>query len=77
MRFGDFEILFLNDGTFRLDGGAMFGIVPKPLWNRETECDEKNRILLRCNCPLIRAGKENILVDCGLGRKWNEKQRAI
>lgn len=77
MRFGDFEILLLNDGTFKLDGGAMFGIIPKPLWNRETPCDDKNRMVLRCNCPLIRTGKENILIDCGLGRKWNEKQRAI
>lgn len=77
MRLGDFELLFLHDGTFKLDGGAMFGIVPKPLWTRETACDEKNRILLRCNCPLIRTGKHNILIDCGLGRKWNAKQREI
>ena len=77
MQFGDFEILFLSDGTFKLDGGAMFGIVPKPLWTRETPCDEKNRIVLRCNCPLIRTGKQNILIDCGLGRKWTAKQREI
>lgn len=77
MQFGDFEILFLNDGTFKLDAGAMFGIVPKPLWSRETPCDEKNRMPLRCNCPLIRTGKENILIDCGLGRKWNDKQKSI
>jgi glyoxylase-like metal-dependent hydrolase (beta-lactamase superfamily II) len=77
MQFGDFEIHFLHDGTFKLDGGAMFGIIPKPLWTRETACDEKNRIVLRCNCPLIRTGKHNILIDCGLGRKWNEKQREI
>jgi len=75
--FGDFEIHFLTDGTFRLDGGAMFGIVPKPLWVRERRADERNRILLSCNCPLIRAGKHNILLDCGIGRKWNAKQRDI
>jgi len=77
MRLGDFQIDFLHDGTWKLDGGAMFGIVPKPLWTRETPADEKNRIVLRCNCPLIRTGKENILIDCGLGRKWTDKQREI
>ncbi len=77
MQLGDFEIQLLTDGTFRLDGGAMFGIVPKPLWTREREADARNRMLLACNCPLIRAGKEVILIDCGLGRKWNEKQRDI
>lgn len=77
MQFGDFQIDFLSDGTFKLDGGAMFGIVPKPLWTRECPADERNRILLRCNCPLIRTGKQNILIDCGMGRKWNEKQREI
>lgn len=77
MRLGDFEIDFLSDGTFKLDGGAMFGIVPKPLWTREREADERNRMLLSCNCPLIRTGKHVILIDCGLGRKWNDKQRDI
>lgn len=74
---GDFEIHFLADGTFKLDGGSMFGIVPKPLWTREREADERNRMLLSCNCPLIRAGKQNILIDCGMGRKWDAKQRDI
>jgi glyoxylase-like metal-dependent hydrolase (beta-lactamase superfamily II) len=77
MIFGDFQIDFLTDGTFKLDGGAMFGIVPKPLWTRERQADERNRMLLSCNCPLIRTGKHNILIDCGIGRKWNEKQREI
>ncbi|HYG75613.1 MAG TPA: MBL fold metallo-hydrolase [Planctomycetota bacterium] len=77
MNFGDFEIHLLTDGTFKLDGGAMFGIVPKQLWTRERPADERNRMLLACNCPLIRTGKHNILIDCGLGRKWNEKQRDI
>jgi glyoxylase-like metal-dependent hydrolase (beta-lactamase superfamily II) len=77
MTFGDFQIHFISDGTFKLDGGAMFGIVPKPLWTRERPADERNRILLSCNCPLIRTGKHNILIDCGIGRKWNEKQRDI
>lgn len=77
MKIGGFEMHLLTDGTFRLDGGAMFGIVPRPLWSRERPPDERGRILLACNCPLIRAGREVILVDCGMGRKWNEKQRDI
>lgn len=77
MQFGDFELHLLSDGTFKLDGGAMFGIVPKPLWERERPTDEKNRIVLAANCPLIRTGKHNILIDCGMGRKWNAKQREI
>jgi glyoxylase-like metal-dependent hydrolase (beta-lactamase superfamily II) len=77
LQFGDLQIDFLSDGTFKLDGGAMFGIVPKPLWTREREADARNRMTLSCNCPLIRTGKEIILVDCGLGRKWNDKQRDI
>jgi len=77
MNLGDFQIDFLSDGTFKLDGGAMFGIVPKPLWTREREADERNRMLLSCNCPLIRTGKHVILIDCGIGRKWNDKQRDI
>ncbi len=77
MQLGEFEILFVDDGTFLLDAGAMFGIVPKPLWSREVNADEKNRMVLRCNCPVIRTSKETILIDCGLGNKWTEKQRAI
>jgi glyoxylase-like metal-dependent hydrolase (beta-lactamase superfamily II) len=77
MQFGDFELHLLTDGEFKLDGGAMFGIVPKPLWSRESAADERNRVTLACNCPLIRADKHTILIDCGLGRKWTEKQRDI
>ena len=46
MQLGDFELTSLSDGTFRLDGGAMFGVVPKTLWRKRTEPDDKNRILL-------------------------------
>jgi len=77
MVFGDFQIDLLTDGEFKLDGGAMFGIVPKPLWTRERAADERNRMTLACHCSLIRTGKHTILIDCGLGRKWNEKQRDI
>jgi len=77
MRFGDFEILFLSDGAFKLDAGPVFGIVPKALWERECQCDERNRVTLALTVPLIRTGKHNILLDCGIGRKWGAKQRDI
>jgi len=77
MRLGDLEIQFLNDGTFKLDAGSVFGIVPKALWERECQCDERNRVTLALTVPLIRTGKHNILLDCGIGRKWGAKQRDI
>ena len=77
MQLGDLHVDLLTDGEFKLDGGAMFRIVPKPLWTRERAADERNRISLACHCPLIRTGRHTILIDCGLGRKWNEKQRDV
>ncbi|MCY3018384.1 MAG: MBL fold metallo-hydrolase [Planctomycetota bacterium] len=77
MQFGNFEIHFLSDGLFKLDIGAMFGIVPKPLWEKERQSDARNRMQLTLTVPLIRAGSHNIILDCGIGRKWNAKQRDI
>ena len=73
MKLGAFEIYPLTDGRFRLDGGAMFGVVPKVLWEKCCPADEKNRIQLALNCLLIRANGKNILVDTGLGSKTDEK----
>ena len=53
MKFGDFELISLSDGTFRLDGGAMFGVVPKTMWQKRTTADEKNRIPLGLRLSLI------------------------
>jgi len=69
MKLGNFELYPLSDGSFRLDGGAMFGVVPKVLWERCCAADELNRIPLSLTCLLIRAHGKNILVDTGLGRK--------
>ncbi len=70
-RLGDFELHALCDGFFRLDGGAMFGIVPKPLWEKEALPDERNRVRLALNVLLIRTGRENVLVDAGIGEKFD------
>jgi glyoxylase-like metal-dependent hydrolase (beta-lactamase superfamily II) len=74
---GDFRITLLGAGTLKLDGGAMFGIVPRPLWEKERVPDERNRIRLGMNLLLIEDGKRRILVDTGAGTKWDAKQRDI
>lgn len=76
MDFGEFEIFALSGGTMRLDGGAMFGVVPRPLWEKTNLPDEKNRILLGLNALLIKTPRQNILVDPGMGGKGDEKFRS-
>src|SRR5438552_11645151 len=73
MKLGVFEIDPVGDGRFRLDGGDMFGVVPKVFWQKCCEADELNRIPLSLTCLLIRAQGKNILVDTGLGSKEDDK----
>lgn len=73
MKLGAFEIFSLSDGTFRLDGGAMFGIVPKVLWEKSSPPDNRNRILLSLGVLLVKSGGKNILVDTGIGNKSTDK----
>ncbi len=68
-RLGEFELHAVSDGFFRLDGGAMFGIVPRPLWEKIAPPDERNRIRLALTTLLIRTGRKNILVDSGIGTR--------
>jgi len=63
----------IETGKFKLDGGAMFGVVPKPLWEKTNPADSKNRIDMSARCLLIEDGKKLILVDAGLGDKQSEK----
>jgi methylmalonyl-CoA epimerase len=65
---GDFDIHTLYDGIFRLDGGSMFGVVPKTLWSRQAPADERNRITMAMR-PLLIRGSRTVLVDAGLGDK--------
>lgn len=77
MKWGAFQLHRLSGGFLWLDGGAMFGVVPKPLWEKKAPPDEKNRIRLATNCLLIRTGEKNLLVDTGCGGKYSEKQKEI
>ena len=77
MNLGQFELHSLSDGFFGLDGGAMFGVVPKPLWERTNPPDERNRIRLALRPLLVVAGPEKLLIDTGIGDKWDEKARDI
>jgi glyoxylase-like metal-dependent hydrolase (beta-lactamase superfamily II) len=74
---GDFELTILSDGTYLLDGGAMFGVVPKPLWERRAPADSQNRILLGLNTVVVRTGKHNVVIETGIGNKLSDKLRDI
>ncbi len=77
LRLGPWTIHPLRSGTFALDGGAMFGSVPKALWERTNPADEANRIDLACRHLLIDDGQRRILVDTGLGNKLSAKEVRI
>jgi len=67
----------IETGRFRLDGGAMFGVVPRPLWERTNPADDKNRIDMAMRCLLIEDDNRLILVDNGLGHKYDDKFKKI
>jgi glyoxylase-like metal-dependent hydrolase (beta-lactamase superfamily II) len=77
MKLGDIEIYVLVDGYVRLDGGAMFGVVPKPLWEKRVPADERNRIRIAMNCLLLRTAGKWLVVETGAGDKWDAKMRDI
>jgi glyoxylase-like metal-dependent hydrolase (beta-lactamase superfamily II) len=71
---GEVRVHVLHDGLFALDGGAMFGVVPKVVWERTDPADEKNRVTLALNMALIETAGMRILVDTGMGDKWGERE---
>ena len=77
MHTGKYRISQYVADRFRLDGGAMFGSVPKVLWSRKIAADEQNRIQLACRVLVVEGQGERILVDVGMGRKWSEKEVGI
>lgn len=77
MKLGNLEFHILNAGYVGLDGGAMFGVIPKPMWEQKIPADARNRIRLAMNCLLISAGGKRILVETGAGDKWTAKLQDI
>ena len=73
LKIGPWQIHLLETGYLGLDGGSMFGSVPKPLWVREHPADERNRIRLAMRCLLLDDGDRRVLVDVGIGDKFSEK----
>ncbi len=73
LHLGDFDIYGLRDGYFSLDGGAMFGVVPRTLWEKKYPPDSKNRIRLALNSILVRTPKAIVLVETGIGPKTDQK----
>ena len=74
MKIGDYRIEVIPDTEFRLDGGAMFGVVPRVLWERVCPPDELNRVRLNMNCLFVETPSERILIETGIGEKWSEKE---
>jgi glyoxylase-like metal-dependent hydrolase (beta-lactamase superfamily II) len=74
MNLGDYRVEIVPDTEFRLDGGAMFGVVPRVLWERVCPPDEFNRIKQQMNCVFIDTGKDKVLIETGIGEKWTEKE---
>ena len=73
MQIGDFDLSIVSDGTYFLDAGAFFGVVPKTMWSKKAHPDDQNRLDAGLNSLLIRTGKKNILVETGIGNKLPEK----
>jgi len=74
---GDFDLTSLSDGIYHLDGGGLFGVVPKPLWSKRIPSDENNRVPTGLNSVLIRADNKNILIETGIGNKLPDKMAQI
>ncbi|HLR26663.1 MAG TPA: MBL fold metallo-hydrolase, partial [Fodinibius sp.] len=79
LSFGPFHLYTIETGRFWLDGGAMFGVVPKTLWSRQIQADEKNRIPMATRCLLIASENTDrtYLIDNGCGTKFGEKMEKI
>jgi glyoxylase-like metal-dependent hydrolase (beta-lactamase superfamily II) len=74
MLLGDYRVEIIPDTEFHLDGGAMFGVVPRTLWSKVSPPDDHNRIRMNMNCLFVDTGKEKVLLETGIGEKWSSKQ---
>jgi glyoxylase-like metal-dependent hydrolase (beta-lactamase superfamily II) len=77
MKIGKYKLSIIESGSFGLDGGAMFGIIPKPLWQKTNLPDDANRVRLATRNLLLESDSRKILIDTGMGEKWDEKAKNI
>jgi len=77
MQIGKYTLKTIISGSFALDGGAMFGIIPKPIWEKTNPADELNRVTLSTRNLLLVSDDKKILIDTGMGNKWDEKSKNI
>src|SRR5882724_12051216 len=77
MQVGDYRFEIISDAEFHLDGGAMFGVIPRNLWAQVCPPDDQNRIRMNMNCVFIDTGFEKILIETGIGDKWTAKQTSL
>ncbi len=76
LQIGNITVMWLNGGDTFMDGGAMFGVVPKPLWTRKYPVNDKNQIELRCDPMLLQVNGKNVLIEAGIGNgKLTDKQK--
>ena len=77
LKLGDKEVYSIVDNSFKIDGGSMFGVVPKVIWEKMMIPDERNMITLDLNLLLVKLKGKNILIDSGIGNTLTEKQKKI
>ena len=77
MKIGKYKLSFIESGFFALDGGAMFGIIPKPLWQKTNPADDVNRIKLSTRHLILESDSKKIIIDTGMGEKWDDKAKNI
>jgi len=77
MKIGKYKLSLFVSSYFSLDGGAMFGIIPKPLWSKTNPADEQNRVKLATRHLILQSGNRNIIIDTGMGNKWDDKSKNI
>jgi len=77
MKIGNYELISIEAGNLFLDGGAMFGVVPKTLWQRTNPSDELNRVALKTRSLLLQSESKKILIDTGIGSNWDSKFQKI
>ena len=70
---GNFELISISDGTYRLDGGAFFGVIPKVMWEKKVKVDAQNYLPVGLNSVVVRTGRQTLLIDTGIGNKLPER----